>query len=87
MRKIAARQLVFPLARPPRRVKGLRDGVIDGLGSSGLEMQERVVFDRPPIAAVKRIAADEIQCPPRSSAAARQTTQQDALGASSRRGG
>ena len=59
-RHVAARQLVLALRAglDPREL--VLDREIDRLIVAQLEMQERVVLDRAPVAAVERVAADEV---------------------------
>src|SRR6202521_6220045 len=62
-RNIAPRDLVLAL-RPgfdPR--KPMRNRIFDGLIITQLEMQERVVLDRTPVASVARMGADKIEAP------------------------
>ena len=42
------------------RLKAPLDGKVDGLIVANLEMQERVMFDRAPVAAEQGVRADEI---------------------------
>ena len=59
--KIAARQLVLALCAGLGARNAVLDGVIDGLVVSHLEMQERVVLQRAPVAAIEAIAADQME--------------------------
>ena len=52
MRQVAARQLVLALRAGLDPREPVRDRVVDGLVVAELEMQERVVLDRAPVAAV-----------------------------------
>src|SRR5215471_2704856 len=60
VREVAARELVLALRAGLHALEPARDGVFDGLVVAELEMQERVVLDRAPIASVERLGADEI---------------------------
>ena len=60
-RQIAAGKLVGALRAGLDARKPVRDRELDGLVVANLEMQERVLLDRPPIAAVERIRADHVQ--------------------------
>src|SRR5688572_5223512 len=80
MRKIATRELVLPLCACLNALESVGDGIFDSLIVAGLEMQVRVMLDGAPIAAVKRIAADEVQRPRDHPARAAAHDQQNALG-------
>ena len=60
LRQIAARQLVLALGAglDPRELVG--DRVFDGLIIAQLEMQERMMLDGAPVAAIDRVAPEEI---------------------------
>ena len=77
--QVAARELVLALGPGLDPLQPVCDRVVDGLIVADLEMQERVVLDRAPIAAVERIGADEIDgaCDPAAGAARHH--QQDAV--------
>ena len=62
-RQIAARQLVFALRAGLDPGQALRDRPVDGLIIAQLEMQEGMILDAAPVAAVKRLAPDEVQRP------------------------
>ena len=68
LRQVAARELVLALGAGLDARELVRDRVLDGLIVAELEMQERVMLDRAPVAAVERVAADEIDARRRSSA-------------------
>ena len=59
-RKVAARQFVFALRAGLDPGQLVLDRVVDGLIIAELEMQKRVVLDGAPVAAIDRVAADEI---------------------------
>ena len=60
-RGIAARQLVPALRACLHAREATRDGRVDRLIVAQFEVQERLVDHRPPVAAIERIAADEVQ--------------------------
>lgn len=62
-RQIAPRQLVLALGAGLDAGQPLRDGPVDGAVIAQLEMQEGVILDAAPIAAVKRIGSDQVQRP------------------------
>ena len=55
-RQIAARELVLALGAGLDALELAVDGELDGLVIADLEMQERVVLDRAPVAAEQRVA-------------------------------
>src|SRR5262249_34901718 len=59
-RQVAARDLVLALGAGLDAAKFVLDGVLDRLVVAQLEMQERMVLDRAPVAAEQRVGADEI---------------------------
>ena len=59
-RPIAARELVLALGAGLDPAQSAREREIDRLIVADLEMQERPVLDRAPVAAVERVVADEI---------------------------
>mgnify|MGYP007130804003 CR=1 FL=1 len=59
---IATRQLVLALRASLDRFQAAFNGKVDGLMVADLEMQEGVVFNTAPVAAKKRVGADEIDC-------------------------
>ena len=60
LRQIAARQLVLALGAGLDARELVGDRVVDGLIVAQLEMQERMVLDGAPVAAIDRVGADEI---------------------------
>src|SRR3984893_9418825 len=58
--EIAARDLVLALRAGLDGFQAAPDLKVDGLVIADLEMQERVMFDRAPVAAEQRVGADEI---------------------------
>src|SRR5664280_2538833 len=60
VRQVAARQLVFALRAGLDPLELVGDRIVDGLVIAELEMQERVVLERAPIAAIKRVRPDEV---------------------------
>src|SRR6266852_2541777 len=58
-RAVAARDLVGALRARLDHLQALLDRVLDRLIVADLEMQERPVLDRAPIAAIDRLAAEE----------------------------
>src|SRR6516164_10256654 len=58
-RQITAGDLVFALRSGLDAQQFMGDGVVDGLIVAEFEMQERMVFDRAPMAAVQRMRAEE----------------------------
>src|SRR6478735_6842135 len=60
LRQISARQLVLALRAGFDRLQSALDREIDRLIITHLEMQERVMLDRAPVAAEQRVRADEI---------------------------
>jgi hypothetical protein len=60
-RLIAARQLVLPLRARFHAGEAHGDGRIDGLIIAQLEMQEGLVDQTAPIAAIERVGADEVE--------------------------
>src|SRR6266700_6902692 len=59
-RNIAPRDLVLALRPGFDPGKPMRNRIFDGLIITQLEMQERVVLDRTPVASIERMGADEI---------------------------
>ena len=59
-RQVAARQLVLALRAGLDHLQPLGDREVDRLVVADLEMQEGVVLDAAPVAAVKRVRADEV---------------------------
>ena len=55
-RHIAARELVLALRAGLDALEAVRDRIVDGLVIANLEMQERMMLDRAPMAAIERIA-------------------------------
>ncbi len=60
LRQVAARDLVLALRAGLDRLQAARNRKIDRLVVADLEMQERVMFDRAPVAAEQGVGADEI---------------------------
>src|SRR3569833_391454 len=60
LREVAARDLVLALRAGFDDLEAVLDREVDRLIVADLEMQERVVLDRTPVAAEQRIAADEV---------------------------
>src|ERR1700722_17552096 len=60
LRQVTARDLVFSLRARLDRLQAALNGEIDRLVIADLEMQERMMLDRAPVAAEQRIGADEI---------------------------
>ena len=60
-RPVAARELVLALRAGLDARQAVGDGPIDRLVVAELEMQERLLLDRAPVAAVERVGADEIE--------------------------
>src|SRR5260370_42188264 len=58
--EISARDLVLALRARFDGFQAAPDRKIDGLIVADLEMQKRVMFDRPPVTAKQRLGADEI---------------------------
>ena len=56
-RQIAARELVLALRAGLDALELVRDGELDGLVVAELEMQERMMLDRAPVAAEQRVAS------------------------------
>ena len=65
---VAARQLVLALRAGLDALQAARDREVDGLVVADLEMQERMVLDAAPVAAVERVGADEVERARRCSA-------------------
>ena len=61
--QVAARQLVLALCAGLDPLQPLRKRKIDRLMVADLEMQEGMVLDAAPVAAVERVAADEVDAP------------------------
>src|SRR5262245_5045570 len=79
-RQVAARDLVLALGAGLDAAKLVLDGVLDRLVIAQLEMQERMVLDRAPMAAEQRVGADEINGAGDEAAVALGHHQQDAVG-------
>ena len=79
-RQVAAGELVLALGAGLDASQFLRDRELDGLVVADLEMQERVVLDRAPVAAVERVRADEIDGAGDPAAGALRHDQDDAVG-------
>ena len=79
-RPIATRQLVLALGAGLDPPQSARKRKIDRLIVADLEMQERPVLDRAPVAAVKRVIADEIDRAGDIAPAAARHHQEDAVG-------
>src|SRR5690606_25350547 len=60
-RDIAARQLVLALGAGLDRRQPVRQGEVDGLVVAELEMQERLLAGRAPVAPVEGVSADQAQ--------------------------
>src|SRR6202171_6595780 len=60
LRQVAARDLVFALRAGLDGFEAAPDRKVDGLIIADLEMQERMMLDRAPVAAERRIGTDEI---------------------------
>ena len=60
VRQVAARELVLALGAGLDALEPVRDRIVDRLIVAELEMQERMMLDRAPVAAVERVRADEI---------------------------
>src|SRR3569833_3523405 len=57
VRQVAPRQLVLALGAGFDPAQSVPDGIVDGLVVADLEMQERVMLDGAPVAAVQRVGA------------------------------
>src|SRR5258708_3475099 len=60
LRQVSARQLMLALGAGFHRFQAALDGKVDRLVIADLEMQERMVLDRAPVAAEQRVRSDEI---------------------------
>jgi hypothetical protein len=60
VRQVATRKLVLALCAGFNTLEPVRNRIIDGLIVTELEVQERVVLGCPPVAAIERVSADEI---------------------------
>src|ERR1700722_10794593 len=78
--KIAARDLVLALRPGLDGFQAARNRKIDRLIIADLEMQERMMLDRTPVAAEQRVAADEIDGARDVAASALRHHEQDAFG-------
>jgi hypothetical protein len=58
--QVAARQLVRALGAGFDGFQATLDGEVDGLVVAGLEVQAVVIFHAAPVAAIQRVAADEV---------------------------
>src|SRR5579885_3216357 len=63
VRKIAARELMLALGPGLDARQPVSDGIFDRLVIADLEMQERMMLDRAPMAAEQRAVADEVDRP------------------------
>src|SRR5581483_9618257 len=61
LRQVAARELVFALGAGFDTIEPMDNRVIDGLVVAEFKMKEGMMFDGAPIAAIKRILADEVE--------------------------
>src|SRR5581483_584933 len=59
-RLVAARELVLALCTGLDDPEPMLDGVVDRLVVADLEMQERMMLDRAPVAPEQRVRADEV---------------------------
>ena len=78
-RQVAARELVLALGAGLDAGELVRDRELDRLVVAELEMQERVVLDRAPVAAIQRVGADEVERAGNLSAGALGHDQQDVV--------
>ena len=69
-----------PWAPASTRLRLVLDGELDRLIIADLEMQEGVLFEAAPVAAVQGVVADEIDCTGDVAAIALGHHQQDAVG-------
>src|SRR5580698_1744092 len=60
LRQISPRDLVLPLRAGLNRLQATADRKVDGLIIADFEMQERMMFDRTPVAAEQGVGADEV---------------------------
>src|SRR5688572_33331283 len=58
-RQITAGQLVLALGAGLHALEPVRNGVVDRLVVAELEVQERVVLERSPVAAIEGVGSDE----------------------------
>src|SRR5262249_6555995 len=79
VRHVASRQLVLALGAGFDPLEFIRDRVFDRLVVAELEMEERMVLDRSPISAVKRLATDKIDSPGNPAPCAARRHKQDAI--------
>src|SRR5947209_997835 len=79
-RPVAARELVLALRTGLDALQSARDAEFDRLVIADFEMQEWVLLDRTPVAAVERVVADKIQRPGDVVPSAFGDNQQDAIG-------
>ena len=78
-RHVAARELVLALRAGLDAGEPARDREVDRLMVADLEMQEGVILDAAPVAAVERVRADEVDRAGDVAAGAPGHHQQDAL--------
>src|SRR5262249_10912162 len=79
VRHVASRQLVLAPGASFDPLEVIRNRVFDRLVVAELEMEERMVLDRSPISAVKRLATDEIDSPGNPTPCAARRHKQDAI--------
>ncbi len=80
VRHVSACQLVLALRAGLDADQSVLNGEVDGLIITDLEMQERVVLGRAPVAAVEGVAADEVDGAGDPAAGALGHHQEDAVG-------